>query len=60
MPEKEYLVTDQCMWQNEPLPDYNPYDPARKPHSVQLVDPVSGTIVNLKSGSVVKIVKAIP
>jgi hypothetical protein len=57
--DKEYLLTDQCMWEMEAHNGYNPYDKKRKPHVLQLVDPVSGTIVNLKSGSLIKIIKAI-
>ena len=57
--EKEYIVTDQCMWEMEVADGYNPYDDKRKPHVMQCVDPVSGTIVNLKSGSIIKVVKAI-
>ena len=57
--DKEYLLTDQCMWEMEAGDDYNPYDNKRKPHVLQLVDPISGTIVNLKSGSLIKIIKAI-
>ena len=56
--DKEYLLTDQCMWEMETVDDYNPYDDKRKPHILQLVDPISGTIVNLKSGSLIKIIKA--
>lgn len=59
--EKEYVVTDQCFW--EPLTEkerlaYNPYDEKRSPHSIQLVDTDTGTVVNLKSGSIVKIIEA--
>lgn len=57
--DKEYLLTDSCMFHDGVGEDYNPYDPERKPHSLQLVDPVSGTMVHLKSGSIIKIVKAI-
>jgi hypothetical protein len=53
----EYLVTDQCFWQSEDLEEYNPLHPERTPHTMQLVDIKSGTIVNLPSGSIVKIVK---
>jgi len=57
--DKAYLLTDQCMWEMHTDGDYNPYDEKRKPHVLQLVDPVSGTIVNLKSGSLIKIIKAV-
>ena len=58
---REYIVTDQCFW--EQLSDkerqkYNPYDKKRLPHSVQLICVETGTVVNLLSGSTVKIVKA--
>lgn len=59
--EKEYIVTDQCFWQ--PLTDeereaYNPYDKNRLPHGITLVDPETGTTVNLLSGSRIKVIKA--
>lgn len=53
--DKEYLVTDQCFWETNPPEEYNIFDPKRKPHSLQLVDIETGTIVNLPSGSVIKI-----
>lgn len=56
LPEREYLVTDQCLYEMEPPKEYNPLDPKRAPHIVQLVDTKTGTVVNLKSGSVVRIV----
>ncbi len=51
-------MTDQCLYQQEPPADYNPLDPSRARHIVQLVDINSGTIVNLMSGSIVRIVEA--
>lgn len=54
-PDREYIITDSCFWETNPPEDYNPHDTKRAPHSVQLVDRVSGTIVNLPSGSVIKI-----
>ena len=56
---REYMLTDQCMWEPEPGLDYNPYDNARKPHILELVDKETGTVVHLKSGSIIRIVKAI-
>lgn len=59
--DKEYIITDQCFWQGlteEEKKQYNPYDKKRAPHGVQLVDPDTGTIVNLLSGSIIKIVKS--
>lgn len=59
-PEKEYIITDQCFWQKlspKESKEYNPYDNKRAPHSVQLVDPDTGTIVNLPSGSIIKVIK---
>lgn len=61
VPDKEYIVTDQCGWEmltEDEQCDYNPYDKSRKPHAVQLVDAETGTVVQLESGSIVKIVKA--
>ncbi len=55
--EKEYLVTDQCLYQENPPLEYNPSDPNRSPHVIQLVDVKTGTIVNLKSGSLIKIIE---
>lgn len=57
--EKEYIVTDQCFWEQNPPKDYNPLDPKRTPHSVSLVDKENGSIVLLKSGSIIKVVKAL-
>jgi hypothetical protein len=54
--EREYIVTDSCYWETTPPEDYNPHDTKRAPHSIQLVDQASGTIVNLPSGSVIKVV----
>jgi hypothetical protein len=53
---KEYLITDQCFWEQEVPEDYNPTDPNRTPHAITLVDKDTGTIVILPSGSTVKIV----
>ena len=52
-----YLVTDSCFWIENSPKDYNFSDPKRKPHSMQLVEISTGTIVNLPSRSLVKIVK---
>lgn len=54
--EREYIVTDSCFFEVEPPENYNPHDPKRSPHSIQLVDKESGTVVNLPSGSVIKVV----
>lgn len=59
--DKEYIVTDQCGWERlteDEQCDYNPYDKSRKPHAIQLVDQDTGTVVELESGSIVKIVMA--
>jgi hypothetical protein len=56
---RRYLVTDQCLYQEEPAADYNPLDPHRSRHIVCLVDVSSGTIVHLMSGSTIEIVQAI-
>lgn len=56
--QREYLVTDQCLYEQEPPKEYNPNDPKRAPHVIQLVETETGTIVNLKSGSIVRIVSA--
>lgn len=59
--DHEYIVTDECMWQKmtpEEQEKYNPYDRARAPHLLQLVDQATGTVVHLKAGSVIKIIKA--
>lgn len=58
LPEKEYIITDECYWEMNPPKNYNPYDKTRKPHAVSLVDPETGTVVRLKSGSIIKVVKA--
>jgi hypothetical protein len=61
--EKEYVVSDQCFWQEltpEECEAYNPYDKKRMPHLIQLMDVETGTIVNLPSGSVIKVIKYRP
>jgi hypothetical protein len=58
--DTEYLVTDQCFWQQmtpKEQQEYNPYDPKRAPHAITLVDPKNGTLINLPSGSIIKVVK---
>lgn len=54
--DREYIITDSCFWETNPPEDYNPHDHKRAPHSIQLVDTDSGTMVNLPSGSVIKVV----
>lgn len=56
--EVAYIVTDNCFWDTNPPENYNIYDPKRKPHGIELVDVKTGTVVMLKSGSVIKIIKA--
>ncbi len=59
--EKEYIVTDQCMWQEmtpEEQKAYNPYDTKRAPHTLEIVDKETGTVAYLASGSVIKVIKA--
>lgn len=58
MKDKEFIVTDQSWFEEHKIKDYNPYDKTRKPHAVTLVDPDTGTIVLLYSGSRIKIVNA--
>lgn len=63
LPGKRYIVTDSCYWEtlsDEEKAKYNPYDKERAPHSVQLVDQETGTIVNLASGSIIQIIEAKP
>lgn len=58
IPKKQYLVTDQCFFKPLKHPElYNPYDKNRAPHSIQLVDQETGTIVNLPSGSIIEVIK---
>jgi len=55
--KKQYLVTDQCFYQTLKNPEkYNPYDKTRAPHSIQLVDQQTGTIVALPSGSIIEVI----
>lgn len=54
--DREYIITDSCFWETNPPEDYNPHDSERAPHTVQLVDKSNGTVVNLPSGSTIKIV----
>lgn len=57
---KEYILTDQCSWKElseAEQKNYNPYDKTRHPHCAHLVDTETGTIVNVPSGSIIKITK---
>lgn len=54
--DKEYVVTDECYWISNAPEDYNPYDKTRKPHAVSIVDIDTGTVVLLKSGSIIKVI----
>lgn len=56
--EKEYILTDSCYFIANPPSTYNPYDSKRTPHGIQLVDVETGTIVNLLSGSIIKVIKS--
>lgn len=56
--EREYIVTDTCMYDPDAGDEYNPLDTERAPHILQCVDRESGTVVHLKSGSVIKVIKA--
>lgn len=56
--EKRYILTDQCFWEENPPKDYNILDPKRKPHAVTLVDPENGSVVMLKSGSIISVIEA--
>jgi hypothetical protein len=58
VPDKEYILTDSCYFQTNPTSNYNPYDKTRSPHGVQLVDIKTGTVVNLLSGSIIKVIKS--
>jgi len=56
-PPKEFLLTDQCFFEeNGGGENYNP-DLARKPHAVTVVDIVTGTIRLIKSGTIISIIK---
>ena len=56
--DKEYILTDDCFWDSNPPQDYNIFDPKRKPHAVSLVEKDTGTVVMLKSGSIIKVIIA--
>lgn len=57
MKNREYIVTDQCFYEeNGGGKDYNP-DDRRKPHAISVVDVKTGTIRQIKSGSIITIVK---
>lgn len=53
-----YIVTDSCFWKDNPPENYNFSDPDRKPHAIELVDPRTGTVVYLPSGSLISVVAA--
>ena len=54
MSKKVYMVTDQCFYEEPEGKDYNP-DNRRKPHHISVVDLETGTIRQIKSGSVITI-----
>lgn len=54
---KKYIITDFCFWEENPPQDYNPLDPNRKPHAIQLVDPDNGSVALLKSGSIIQVIE---
>lgn len=56
---RTYIVTDSCGYEDGVSEDYNPYDARRKPHAIELVDSETGTVVFLKSGSLITITKGI-
>ena len=58
MPGREYIVTDFCFWEENAPQDYNVLDPKRKPHAIQVIDKQNGSVVLLKSGSIIKISQA--
>lgn len=53
---REYVLTDQCFWNENAPADYNQLDPNRKPHGITLVDKENGSIVFLESGSTIKVI----
>jgi hypothetical protein len=55
--EKTYMVTDQCFWETNKPENYNPLDPKRAPHAITLVDVETGSIVLLKSGSIIQVIE---
>ena len=56
--DKEYIITDDCFWDTNPPQDYNIFDKNRKPHAISLMEKDTGTMVMLKSGSIIKIIDA--
>jgi hypothetical protein len=54
--EQQFIVTDECFWQDEKPENYNP-DPKRKPHFITIVDIATGSITKLGSGSRIKIIE---
>lgn len=57
--DKEYILTDQCFFYNMSEKERKEYngDPGRTPHAVTIVDVNTGTIKQLESGSIIKIIK---
>ncbi len=54
---REFMLTDQCWFQEENNDkDYNP-DDRRKPHMTAAIDLETGTVRMVKSGSIIRIVK---
>lgn len=54
--DKEYLITDDCFWQQNPPKNYNVLDPKRTPHFITVVDVKTGSVVRLHSGSIIKVI----
>lgn len=51
MKEKEYILTDGCMWERNKLEGTN------FPHSVEVVDAETGQVRYIKSGSRISLVE---
>lgn len=52
---RKYIVTDDCSF--EKLKNYPNKNKKRNPHFVTLVDIETGTVIELKSGSIINIVR---
>jgi hypothetical protein len=54
---RKYILTDQCFYMEDGGgKDYNP-DDRRKPHITSVVDMKTGTIRQLKSGTVITVIE---
>ena len=55
MENRKYIITDDCAFLKEK--DYPNKNKKRNPHFITIVDIENWTVIELKSGSIIKIIK---